>query len=232
MADELASNRDKLIEAKKQAALGELVPLVAHNIRNPLAGIRAASQVTQDETSDPVIQDALRDIIIAVDRLERWVTSLLTYLHPRKPHFSRQKLTEVADNAMSLIALQLNEKQLTLSRKGWEGQVNQIAVDSNLMEQTLFNLVQNAIEASHHHSEIMLNYFQKNAQVVLTISDRGKGMTFDPVSEQVTDGEAKRLGSGLGIPFALKVIKQHGGQLIYSDADSNGTKVTIILPRT
>lgn len=232
MADELASNRDKLIEAKKQAALGELVPLVAHNIRNPLAGIRAASQVTQDETSDPVIQDALRDIIIAVDRLERWVTSLLTYLHPRKPHFSRQKLTEVADNAMSLIALQLNEKQLTLSRKGWEGQVNQIAVDSNLMEQTLFNLVQNAIEASPHHSEIMLNYFQKNAQVVLTISDRGKGMTFDPVSEQVTDGEAKRLGSGLGIPFALKVIKQHGGQLIYSDADSNGTKVTIILPRT
>lgn len=232
MADELASNRDKLVEAKKQAALGELVPLVAHNIRNPLAGIRAASQVTQDETADPMIQDALSDIIIAVDRLERWVTSLLTYLHPLKPHFSHQTLTEVMDNAMSLIALQLKDKQLHLKRIGWDTGVCQIPVDTNLMEQTLFNLVQNAIEASPCEAVITLVYQQKNDAVILTIKDQGKGMKFDPVSEQVIDGEAKRLGCGLGIPFALKVIKQHGGQLDYSNAEPGGTTVTITLPRT
>jgi len=231
MADELASNRDKLIEAKKQAALGELVPLVAHNIRNPLAGIRAASQVTQGETADPMIQDALRDIIIAVDRLERWVTSLLTYLHPLKPHFSSQKLIQVTDNALSLIELQLKDKQLALSRVGWQADACQIPVDTNLMEQTLFNLVQNAIEASPNESDIKLIYQQQPDKVILTIKDQGKGMKFDPVSEQVTDGEAKRLGCGLGIPFALKVIKQHGGQLDYSNAEAGGTNVTITLPR-
>lgn len=231
MADELASNRDKLVEAKKQAALGELVPLVAHNIRNPLAGIRAASQVTQDETTDPMVQDALSDIIIAVDRLERWVTSLLTYLHPLKPHFSQQTLTEVTDNAMSLIALQLKDKRLHLSRIGWETDACQIQVDTNLMEQTLFNLVQNAIEASPHEAVITLLYRQAPDAVILTIEDQGKGMTFDPVSEQVTDGEAKRLSCGLGIPFALKVIKQHGGQLDYSNAESGGTTVMLTLPR-
>lgn len=231
MADELVSNRDKLVEAKKQAALGELVPLVAHNIRNPLAGIRAASQVTQDETTDPMVQDALSDIIIAVDRLERWVTSLLTYLHPLKPHFSQQTLTEVTDNAMSLIALQLKDKRLHLSRIGWETDTCQIQVDTNLMEQTLFNLVQNAIEASPHEAAITLLYQQAPDAVILTIEDQGKGMTFDPVSEQVTDGEAKRLSCGLGIPFALKVIKQHGGQLDYSNAESGGTTVTLTLPR-
>ncbi|WP_438971636.1 ATP-binding protein [Methylophaga sp.] len=231
MADELASNRDKLVDAKKQAALGELVPLVAHNIRNPLAGIRAASQVTQDETTDPMIQDALDDIIIAVDRLERWVTSLLTYLHPLKPHFIRQTLTDVTDNAMSLIELLLKDKKLHLLRKGWQGHACQIDIDINLMEQTLFNLVQNAIEAAPRGSAIELNYQERQNDVILSIIDSGKGMKFDPISEQVTDGEAKRLGCGLGIPFALKVIKQHGGQLNYSDIEAGGTKVTLLLPK-
>lgn len=231
MADELSSNRDKLIEAKKQAALGELVPLVAHNIRNPLAGIRAASQVTQGETDDPMIQDALHDIIIAVDRLERWVSSLLTYLHPLKPHFSSQTLTQVTDNAMSLIALQLNDKQLSVTKQGWHNDVCQIPLDINLMEQTIFNLVQNALEAAPNGSTLKLAYQQKQDSVTLSVSDKGKGMKFDPVSEQVTDGEAKRLGCGLGIPFALKVIKQHGGQLDYANAKAGGTTVTITLPR-
>ncbi|MCX4188397.1 sensor histidine kinase [Methylophaga sp. OBS4] len=232
MADELATNRDKLVEAKKQAALGELVPLVAHNIRNPLAGIRAASQVTLDDNVAPSTRDALRDIIVAVDRLERWVTSLLTYLHPLKPHFSANTLTKVADNALSLIELQLADKPVKLERRGWTDAAAIVSVDNNLMEQTIFNLVQNAIEASPTNSTIVLIYQQTKDSVQLLIADEGNGMQFDPVSEQVTDGEAKRLGCGLGIPFALKVVKQHGGEIIYDSAKQKGTRVTIRLKRT
>ncbi len=231
MADELASNRDKLVEAKKQAALGELVPLVAHNIRNPLAGIRAAAQVTLDDSPDPAVTDALHDIIVAVDRLERWVTSLLTYLHPLKPHFTHQTLPQVADNAMSLIQLQLSDKQLGTDKNGWQPEASLIAVDTNLMEQTIFNLVQNAIEAAPPQSTISLQYREQADKVELTIKDQGKGMRYDPVAEQVTDGEAKRLGCGLGIPFALKVIKQHGGELTYDAEPGRGTRVIIRLPR-
>lgn len=231
MADELASNRDKLVEAKKQAALGELVPLVAHNIRNPLAGIRAAAQVTLDEQPEPAVIDSLRDIIIAVDRLERWVTSLLTYLHPIKPHFSRQSLRQVADNAISLIQLQLSDKQIKLEKQGWDGQASITALDINLMEQTIFNLSQNAIEASPPESTIRFIYVQTDTSLELHIEDQGAGMRYDPVAEQVTDGEAKRLGCGLGIPFALKVIKQHGGELLYDAEPGRGTNVTIRLPR-
>lgn len=230
MADELASNRDKLVEAKKQAAMGELVPLVAHNIRNPLAGIRAAAQVTLDEQPEPAISDSLRDIIIAVDRLERWVTSLLTYLHPIKPHFSRQNLRQVADNAISLIQLQLADKRIKLEKLGWQVQPINMSIDTNLMEQTIFNLAQNAIEASPADSVIRFIYQEYDGQAELQIEDQGAGMRFDPVSEQVTDGEAKRLGCGLGIPFAIKVIKQHGGELIYDAEPGRGTKVIIRLP--
>lgn len=231
MAEELASNRDRLVEAEKQAAMGELVPLVAHNIRNPLAGIRAAAQVTLDEDPSPSVADALKDIIISVDRLERWVTSLLIYLHPNQPHFIKQSLRQVADNAISLMQLQLEDKQLTVDKTGWQGEASQIALDANLMEQAIFNLLQNAVEASPPSGVISCSYYQIADQLVLKISDQGNGMRFDPVAEQVTDGEAKRLGCGLGIPFALKVIRQHDGQLTYDAAPGRGTRVIITLPR-
>jgi signal transduction histidine kinase len=231
MADELASNRDKLVDARKQAAMGELVPLVAHNIRNPLSGIRAAAQVTLDEHSDPEIQDVLRDIIIAVDRLERWVTSLLTYLHPNKPHFTNETLQQVVDNVILLIQLQLADKNMQIEKSGWDIRASLLAIDTNLMEQTVFNLAQNAIEASPAGAKIQFIYRESETQAELCIHDQGSGMRFDPVAEQVTDGEAKRMGCGLGIPFALKVIKQHDGELIYDSEPGKPTRVYIRLPK-
>ena len=229
MANELELSRDSLVETKKQAALGELVPLVAHNIRNPLAGIRAASQVTRDDDVSKSTHDALTDIIVAVDRLERWVTSLLSFLHPVEPHLSNTTLVSVTDNALSLIELQLVDKQITLKRHGWISSAQSIAVDIHLFEQAIFNLVQNALEASSAGDIVHLHYHQQANFVSLTIIDHGPGMKFDPVSEEVTDGETKRLGCGLGIPFALKIIKQHGGNLVYDAVPDGGTAVKIIL---
>jgi len=229
MASELASSRDRLIETKKQAALGELVPLVAHNIRNPLAGIRAASQVARDEDISDATRDTLTDIILAVDRLERWVTSLLRYLHPIKPHLSETTLLTVTDNALSLIELQLADKHISLQRQGWELTGLSLRLDIHLFEQAIFNLVQNALEASSAGNVVQLIYRQYENKVSLTIHDQGRGMTFDPVAEQVTDGDVKHLSCGLGIPFSLKIIKQHGGSLEYDKSDTGGTSVTITL---
>ncbi|MDB2705740.1 ATP-binding protein [Pseudomonadota bacterium] len=229
MAAELIINRDNLVDSNKQAALGQLIPLVAHNIRNPLAGIRAAAQVACDDQVSEITRDTLTDIIIAVDRLERWVTSLLSYLHPVKPHLTQATLTDITDNALSLIELQLLDKNITIVRKGWSLATAELAVDVNLFEQVIFNLVQNAVEASPPTATITLTYKEKADCVSLSIDDEGRGMKFDPVSEQVIDGESKRLSCGLGIPFAIKVIKQHGGELRYQSTNSIGTSVIINL---
>ena len=229
MAQELTANRDRLVETKKQAAMGELVPLVAHNIRNPLAGIRAASQVARDDDIPTTVKDTLTDIIMAVDRLEHWVTSLLSYLHPMKPHFVKTTLIDVADNALSLIELQLVDKSLSLNRVGWDSGARTLKLDSHLFEQAIFNLVQNALEASIAGDIITISYQENSDCVSLKIIDQGKGMNFDPIAERVVTGEIKRLSCGLGIPFAQKIIKQHTGKLNYRDGENNGTEVEIQL---
>mgnify|MGYP000090621191 CR=1 FL=1 len=229
MANELAANRDSLIETKKQAALGELVPLVAHNIRNPLAGIRAAAQVACDDDIDTATRETLTDIIIAVDRLERWVTSLLRYLHPIQPHLVLTSLITVVDNALSLTELQLADKGMKLARTGWDTDVGVVNIDIHLFEQVIFNLVQNALEASSAGDTITLDYRENNNEVILTISDQGHGMSFSPLEQQGKDEDEAKLNCGLGIPFALKVIQQHGAELNYQSSDDEGTVVTIKL---
>jgi len=226
MADELASNRDVLIETKKQAALGELVPLVAHNIRNPLAGIRAAAQVSIEEANEES-RAVLKDIIIAVDRLENWVTSLLMYLHPLKPNLTEVTLTELTDNALSLIELQLQDKSIELTRHGWNETAHLINMDSNLMEQAIFNLIQNAIEAAPVHSTIHIHYWETQQQVGLQIEDQGSGFTEPPQAE--ASQLHKKLNCGLGIPFAQKVIKQHQGDVIFENIPYGGARVLLTL---
>lgn len=230
MAEELASNRDTLIETKKQAALGELVPLVAHNIRNPLAGIRAAAQVSIDDANGES-RVVLKDIIIAVDRLENWVTSLLMYLHPLKPHLVEVSLIELADNALALMELQLQDKSIQLRRHGWDKEAVTINMDSNLLEQAIFNLLQNAIEAAPEHSAIDIHYWQNPHKIGLYIEDQGAGFTETPQQEDNSQLH-KKLNCGLGIPFAQKVIKQHHGELRFDNRPKGGAKVSLMLPMT
>ncbi|MEX1200450.1 MAG: ATP-binding protein [Methylophaga sp.] len=233
MASDLIDNHDDLIEARKQAEMADLIPLVAHNIRNPLAGIRAAAQVSLDEKNLPVSQQhSLQDIIVAVDRLERWVTSLLMYLHPLQAQFTANKLTDLTDNALSLIQMQLVDKQLTVLREGWDNDDSQYAqLDAELIEQTLCNLLQNAIEAAPEGSQLRLCYQQvNNNSIALEIDDAGRGIDkklFSAVTPE--NGARKPLHYGLGLPFARRVLQLHQGQLDYISLQP-GTRVRLQLP--
>ncbi|MEQ8662155.1 MAG: histidine kinase dimerization/phospho-acceptor domain-containing protein, partial [Gammaproteobacteria bacterium] len=80
MAQELAVSRDAIVANERQAALGGLVPVVAHNIRNPLAVIRANAQLLDGSESDAERAEIRQDVIDTVDRLERWVAALVSYL--------------------------------------------------------------------------------------------------------------------------------------------------------
>ena len=82
MAGELKTSRDALVEHERQAALGSLIPVVAHNIRNPLASIRAAAQVLDDVDNKAELKEGKQAIVDTIDRLGRWVNALVSYLHP------------------------------------------------------------------------------------------------------------------------------------------------------
>ncbi len=229
MASELRKSRDALIEKEKQAALGALVPVVAHNIRNPLASIRASVQMLDETDSAREIADTKTAVIETVDRLGRWVNALVTYLHPLQPRLVEADLGEVLAATLHLLQSRLRQKKITVERN-WRAQLP-VRVDVDLMEQALYGLLSNAVDASPIQGKIIVEARRSEREIELNIIDQGPGMPFSPESSDLQPGPStKRYGTGLGIPIAFKICKVHGWRLSYGRHSPAGTRVSICAP--
>jgi nitrogen fixation/metabolism regulation signal transduction histidine kinase len=230
MAGDLEQSRADLSKAERQAALGALVPVLAHNIRNPLASIRATAQVIDEPGASAELRQGLRDIISTTDRLERWTHALLSYLHPLKPQLAPAQLTAVADAALALCEHELQRTGVRVQREDWNIDTTTL-LDAQLVEQALHGLLTNAIEASPSGATITLQARRESAQVMMSIADQGSGLSFTPERGELAPGPTtKQHGSGLGIPFAMKVCEVHGGSLRFEAGQGGGTRVVLALP--
>lgn len=231
MAEDLSLSRDALVRTEKQAALGLLVPMLAHNIRNPLASIRATAQIADNPEHDKDTRESLQGIMNTVDRLERWTGALLAYLNPIKPQLNPAKLSNIVQGATGPLDQKLSEKKIRLVTD-LSAVHNSILTDEHLLEQVLYNLLLNAIEASPKQASIYLNASLINHVLEITIRDEGSGMPFVPDPHALSPGPTtKRFGTGLGIPFAFKVCEVLNGQVTFMAAQPKGTLIHIRLPQ-
>jgi len=232
MARELARSREALVESERAAALGALVPVVAHNIRNPLASIRATAQLL-DEHTDPDERIEIRQLLIeTVDRLGRWVSSLVSYLHPLKPAPVIASPTALFEAAEVLLAPRLEERRMRVVHTDWDA-APRVAIDIDLMEQALYGLMSNAVDASPDGGVLELSCRVEGDRLRLGIRDHGPGMPFKPEPGGLEPGPTtKRMGTGLGIPVAFKVCKAHGWTIGFEGAPGGGTEVVIRAPLT
>lgn len=232
MASELARSREALVEGERAAALGALVPVVAHNIRNPLASIRATAQLLDDDTDAEERREIRQALIETVDRLGRWVSALVSYLHPLKPAPVWVNPTGMLVASVGLLAARLEAKQVTVEYGVWDTE-SLVAVDVDLMEQAIYGLLSNALDASPAGSVLTLSCSVQGDELLLRIRDQGSGMPFQPAPRGLSPGPTtKRMGTGLGIPVAFKVCKAHGWRLSFQPADGGGTVVEMAAPLT
>ncbi len=232
MAEDLKVSQELLIKTEKQAAQGLLVPMLAHNIRNPLASIRATAQVADDDTLPADARESLRGIISTVDRLERWTGGLLAYLIPMKPQLNPIAVEQLIQGALNPLQLKLKEKSLKLTLPDAKKLECTITTDQHLMEQMLYNLLSNAIDASANGGQISI-YFTSTADFYsIIINDSGNGMPFIPNPNYSSPGPStKRFGTGLGIPFSYKVCEALGGTIAFNANPKGGTSIHIQLPQ-
>lgn len=235
MANKLATNQEDLVRTEKQAAQGLLVPMLAHNIRNPLASIRATAQVMDDPNHDAETRESLSGIINSVDRLERWTGALLAYLHPLKPQPSNCTIRAIIMGALEPLQQKILEKSIQLSLPTWpyENAVkhDRIYTDQHLLEQVVYNLLLNAVDASSKSAAIEIQLEISTENFILRLLDRGSGMPFTPDPSAMSAPTTKRFGTGIGIPFAFKVCDVLGGSLRFATRSGGGTIVTITLPK-
>jgi len=230
MAARLAASQEALLDAERQAAMGSLVPVVAHNIRNPLATIRATAQL-MERCEDPAeLREASEGIVATVDRLGRWVNSLVSYLHPLKPSVQRASVTAVLRAVADLLAERAKAGGVTLVCEP-PAQDIQADFDPDLVEQAVYALLSNAVDASPGGGTVTVRLARRDGGARVEIADQGPGMPFEPEPRELAPGPStKRFGTGLGIPLAFKICRAHGWQLEFEDARGGGTCAVICIP--
>ena len=230
MTRELAKSQRVLVESERQAALGALVPVVAHNIRNPLASIRATAQMMDETWTGEDLAESRQAIIDTVDRLERWVTSLLHYLVPLEPRRRECRFGDMVDGALAPLGPKIARKTLRVEREDWGRDIS-LHADPDLMEQAIHALLSNAVEASPRSGRIRLGLARREGAVEFRIDDEGPGISFEPNPRELSPGPStKRGGFGLGIPVAWKICQAHGGTIDIRRRDRGGTRVAVSLP--
>lgn len=232
MALSLANFQLELQTKERLAAVGEVAAYTAHNIRNPMAGIRAAAQVAMKDLddSDSSTRDLFEDIISSVDRMERWIKALMNFAAPLEIKKTSSPIGEMIEEITGLLAEKARVENVKLLTN-IAPDLQPVMIDVDLMGQALANIITNGIESGTDKVEISTSQnLNSNARREALISVRDFGRGIDPEIEPrifhafTTN---KSGGTGLGLAQAKKIVELHGGKLAIESEPGRGTLVSI-----
>ncbi len=225
--------QEQLAHAESLALVGQMAAGLAHEIKNPLAGMKGAIQVLQrDHDRIPAAErdDVLKEIGRQVDRLNHNVEDLLAFARPQKPVLGVNDLnkvvaavvrTAVADPAASGVTFRTELAESALGR-----------FDPHLMEQLLLNLVQNAFQALAGSGTVTIRTRATDELLTLEVEDDGPGMPPE-VRARALDPffTTRHQGTGLGLAIVQRIAAAHDGQVLLNSQPGEGTRVRVLLPQ-
>ncbi len=226
--------RDLEIRAQLQeklAAIGQLGAGIAHEIRNPLASLSGSIQVLRDEI--PVNENTEKLVKIILRETDRLQVLTQNFLDYAKPSQSRAEDVDINSILESLKVLISNSEVFT--RKNPKLIIpyveNSIChCDPKQLEQILWNLVKNAVEAVPAGGEVEVNVRQQGEQRIFEVRDSGPGIPLEH-QKKVFDPffTTKSTGTGLGLSLVYQMVKSHGGQ-VRVESKISGTTFTVEIP--
>jgi len=218
----------RLAEQKSLAKLGEMAAVVAHEVKNPIAGIRGALQViTSRMPADQRDRTILVDIITRLDALNRIVQDMLMFARPRPLREEPIPLGSLLRETASLIERDPGMLNLEISVMGSAD----IVGDREMLQIVFQNILMNAAQAMEGRGQIDVTITAADGRCRIAVADRGPGIP-DEVREKAFDAffTTKHRGTGLGLPIAKRVVDSHGGAIHIDVPPQGGTTITVELP--
>jgi signal transduction histidine kinase len=209
-----------------------MAAVVAHEVRNPLAGIRGGIQLLSSmlpESGDG--QDFVREIVGRIDALNAVIEDLLAFARLREPKMALVDAAALLSDVVKGFGYDPN-----LAGVRWVVNIGPeltLAADANQLRSLLTNILLNAAQATPPGQAVEVSAMAEAGEWRITIRDHGGGIPPE-MRERVFEPfyTTKHRGSGLGLPIARRIADAHGGSLSLDDAAGGGTRVTITLPIT
>ena len=220
---------ERLAQQAALARLGQMAAVVAHEVRNPLAGIKGAIQVLMSRrpAGDAEIS-VMQEVVGRIDSLSELINDLMVFARPRPPKPSAFTLHPVLLEAISLLRRDPIGRSVEVSI---EGPDLTLTADAEMIKGALLNLILNAAQAMNGKGDIAVTIASRDQHGVLEIRDSGPGIPPE-LQERVFEPffTTKARGGGLGLPIARRTAELHGGTLTLASSPGSGTVVTLTLP--
>ncbi len=231
--------QQKLCEIEKMALMGRLAAGIAHEIRNPLAGVNVNLQyLRQNYKADDEIGKFINLAFEGVNRIEQVIEKTLSLARTKPPSFTQQNINEIITRTLEYMRVPFKQKRITVTKKLTD-ELPKIYVDDKQIQQVLLNVYHNALDAVkiggaiQVHSKLVFNSNGNDnpGAIVVKIMDNGVG---------VTRGELNRIfepfhttksgGTGLGLALSKFIMDRHDAHIGVDSIEGKGTTVTLQFP--
>jgi signal transduction histidine kinase len=236
----LQSSRNEMLEVQKQvhhaeklASVGRLAAGVAHEINNPLQGIKNCIQTISNEPDDQQqTENYLKLACEGLENIEIIVRKLLGYARKKTSVIQKVDLAEEMGKVLSLLDYKISSKSIKVSNLLQSCRPT-IQGDPTQIQEVFMNLIINAIDALEDKGNIEISYEMDGGLVSIFIKDDGTGIA-EPVINKIFDPffttKEQEMGTGLGLSVSLGIVESHGGRIQVESEAESGTTFIVTLP--
>lgn len=233
------ANKQKLLEqqlqqSEKLASIGQMVAVLAHEIRNPLGIIKSSAEVLKKkENPDPSRIKKLSGVIVEeAGRLSNVLSDFLEFARPKLPVLRAINMHDLIDRVKRNLDQELERRQVTWSEKYPENEDLTLLADPDLLYQAFLNLVMNSFEAMDQGGEIKISVGCDSANLWVDFLDSGHGIRDEDMARIFSPFfTTHQMGTGLGLSVVHNIITAHGGRVDVESQHGNWTRFRIILPK-
>ena len=223
---------EQLVRQDRLAALGRLSAGVAHEIRNPLGIMKGSAELLKRRFGGMPREEGLTDFILEeIDRLSRVVSDFLNFARPPAPELQRREVNDIVHRATAFLEHQDVPAPINY-RFELATDLPPVALDSNLFQQVMLNLLLNAQESMPKGGTVAIRTaMTESAEIAMEIVDEGVGIADDEL-DRIFDPfvSTKENGTGLGLSVVHQIVVGHGGRLEVESEVGEGSTFRVILP--
>ncbi len=232
--NELKNAQKEIYHAEKLASIGRLASGVAHEINNPLMGLKNCAQSIDSEPENINQTKSYINLMTeGLEKIESIVRKLLDFAHKKSHEYHEVNLKNSLERVIQLINYRLEKNDIKIETK-YNSDLSSINADPQLLEEVFMNIMINAVDAMPRGGKIILSAQNSGKQKVeVNIVDNGFGISeanidkiFDPFFTTKEIGK----GTGLGLSVSMTIIEELGGKISVESEVDKGTTFTILIP--